>query len=98
MEALNLSSAILAELLVDQQGSDNSFVRQAWGGLTIGQGSIEFHVGIILTSLESQSGCAAERRFLAAIMQVSDYVRYGTGLVMTDADGRAVLHFVETSE
>ena len=34
----------------------------------------------------------------AAIMQVSDYVRYGTGLVMTDADGRAVLHFVETFE
>ncbi len=41
---------------------------------------------------------ALERRFLAAIMQVSDYVRYGTGLIMTDADGRAVLHFVETSE
>lgn len=41
---------------------------------------------------------ALERRFLAAIMQVSAYVRYGAGLVMTDADGRAVLHFVETPE
>lgn len=41
---------------------------------------------------------AAERRFLAALMQVSDYVRYGAGLVMTDADGLAVLHFVETPE
>ena len=39
-----------------------------------------------------------ERRFLAALMQVSDYVSYGAGLVMTDADGRAVLHFVETPE
>ena len=28
---------------------------------------------------------ALERRFLAALMQVSDYVRYGAGLVMTDA-------------
>lgn len=41
---------------------------------------------------------ALERRFLTAIMQVSDYVRYGAGLLMMDADGRAVLHFVETPE
>lgn len=41
---------------------------------------------------------AQERRFLAALMQVSDYVRYGAGLVMTDAEGRAVLHLVETPE
>lgn len=39
-----------------------------------------------------------ERRFLAALAQVSDYVRYSSGLVMTDAEGRAVLHFVETPE
>jgi len=32
---------------------------------------------------------ALERRFLAAIMQVSDFVRYGAGLVMMDTDGRA---------
>ena len=41
---------------------------------------------------------AQERRFLAALMQVSDNVRYGGGLVMMDADGRAVLHFIETPE
>ena len=41
---------------------------------------------------------ALERRFLAALMQVSDYVRYGAGLVMMDSDRRAVLHFVETPE
>jgi putative lipoprotein len=39
-----------------------------------------------------------ERRFLGALLQVSDYVRYGSGLVMTDADGRAVMHFVEMPE
>ena len=41
---------------------------------------------------------AQERRFLAALVQVSDYVRYGSGLVIVDAEGRAVLHFVETPE
>lgn len=41
---------------------------------------------------------AVERRFLAALMQVSDYVRYGGGLVMLDAEGRAVMHFIETPE
>lgn len=41
---------------------------------------------------------AQERRFLAALAHVSDYVRYGSGLVMMDAEGRAVLHFVETPE
>ena len=41
---------------------------------------------------------AVERRFLAALMQVSDYVRYGGGLVMMDAEGRAVMHFIETPE
>ncbi len=39
-----------------------------------------------------------ERRFLAALRQVADHVRYGAGLVMTDAQGRAVLHFVERPE
>lgn len=41
---------------------------------------------------------AQERRFLAALTRVSDYVRYGAGLVMIDAQGRAVLHFIETPE
>lgn len=41
---------------------------------------------------------AQERRFLAALAQVADYVRYGAGLVMIDAQGRAVLHFIETPE
>jgi putative lipoprotein len=41
---------------------------------------------------------ALERRFLAALMLVSDYVRYGEGVVLMDAEGRAVLHFVETPE
>ena len=41
---------------------------------------------------------ALERRFLSALMRVTGYVRYGAGLVMTDAQGHAVLHFIETVE
>lgn len=39
-----------------------------------------------------------ERRFLDALAQVVGYVRYGAGLVMADAQGNAVLHFVERPE
>lgn len=39
-----------------------------------------------------------ERRFIAALRLVTGYVRYGAGLIMTDAQGNAILHFVETPE
>lgn len=39
-----------------------------------------------------------ERRFLVALRGVAGYVRYGAGLVLTDAEGRALLHFVERPE
>lgn len=39
-----------------------------------------------------------ERRFLDALTQVAGYVRYGAGMVMTDARGNAILHFVERPE
>lgn len=41
---------------------------------------------------------ALELRFLEALTRVSGYVRYGAGLVMTDAGGNALLHFVERPE
>lgn len=41
---------------------------------------------------------ALERRFLAALRDVSRFVRYGAGLILTDADGRALLHFVHRPE
>ena len=37
---------------------------------------------------------ALERRFLEALRGVSRYVRFGDGLVMTDADGQELRHFV----
>lgn len=40
----------------------------------------------------------AERGFIATLSRVSRYVRYGGGLVMTDAEGHALLHFVEKPE
>lgn len=48
---------------------------------------------VCLNSIEAQ-----ERRFMDALTHVVGYVRYGGGLVMTDAPGNAVLHFVERSE
>jgi putative lipoprotein len=39
-----------------------------------------------------------ERRFLSGLRQVVDYLRYGAGLIMTNAKGHAVLYFVETPE
>lgn len=39
-----------------------------------------------------------ERSFLNALTQVTGYVRYGAGVVMTDAHGNAILHFVERPE
>jgi putative lipoprotein len=41
---------------------------------------------------------AIERRFLAALLQVADYVRYGDGLVMMDLGGRAVAHFARSAK
>jgi putative lipoprotein len=39
-----------------------------------------------------------ERGFLEALRGVTGYVRYGAGLVLIDAGGRALLHFVERPE
>jgi hypothetical protein len=39
-----------------------------------------------------------ERRFLDALAQVIGNLRYVAGLVMTDARGNAILHFVERPE
>jgi putative lipoprotein len=41
---------------------------------------------------------ALERRYLEALSASAGYVRYGAGLVMTDARGNAVVHFVEQPE
>lgn len=39
-----------------------------------------------------------ERRFLNALRQVAGYVRYGAGLLLTDAQGNAVMHLVQRPE
>lgn len=41
---------------------------------------------------------AWERRFIGAIRKASGYVRYGTGLVLVDPAGKALLHFVKRPE
>lgn len=39
-----------------------------------------------------------EQAFVSALRSVSGYVRYGTGLVLTDVHGSAVLHFEDRPE
>lgn len=41
---------------------------------------------------------AREQAFLAALRRVTGHVRYGTGLVLTGADGRAVMHLDDPGE
>lgn len=90
-----------ATLMIDDEMNVSAF-----GGCNRFRGQMQ-PSGLGLAFLENIAGTmmacpyeieAQERRFLAALAQVSDYVRYGAGLVMTDFDGRTVLHFVETPE
>lgn len=90
-----------ATLVIDAESNVSAF-----GGCNRFRGHVQ-PSGHGLTFAETMAGTmmacadeieAQERRFLAALAQVSDYVRYGAGLVMMDIDGRAVLHFVETPE
>ncbi len=90
-----------ATLLVDDQMNFSVF-----GGCNRFRGQLVFSDGEI-TVPENFAGTlmacpdeveALERSFLDALVQASRYVRYGAGLVMTDASGNALLHFVEQPE
>lgn len=66
------------------------------GRALLSDGALEFPENFAGTLMACPDDIEAlERKFLRSLGEVSAYVRYGAGLVMTDAQGRAVLHFVE---
>ena len=74
------------------KGACNSF-----SGEAVRQGRGLAFPGNIAATMMACVGDAEEwdRKLLAAISQVAGQVRYGSGMVMTDQNGRAVLHFTE---
>lgn len=69
------------------------------GQLTLSDGAIAFPQDFAGTLMACPDEIEAlERSFLDVLARVSGYVRYGAGLVMTDADGNALLHFTERPE
>ena len=73
-------------------GGCNRFV----GAVTVTGGQIAFPENLAGTLMACPPEVEElERGFLEALRGVVGYVRYGAGLILTDADGRALLHFVE---
>jgi putative lipoprotein len=76
-------------------GGCNRFV----GSVTVTGGQIAFPDNFAGTLMACPPDVEElERGFLAALRGVVGYVRYGTGLVLTDGEGRALLHLVERPE
>lgn len=69
------------------------------GQLVLSDGAIAFPENFAGTLMACPGEAEAlERSFLQAVRQVSRFVRYGGGLVMTDEAGNALLHFEERPE
>lgn len=90
-----------ATLVIDDEmnfavfGGCNRFV----GQVVLSDGEITFPQNFAGTLMACPDEVETlERSFLAALARVAGYVRYGGGLVMTDAAGHALLHFVERPE
>ena len=76
-------------------GGCNRFVGQVF----LADGEIAFPENFAGTMMACPGEAEAlERTLLETLRKVSGYVRYGTGLVMTDADGNGLLHFEERPE
>lgn len=90
-----------ATLTIDDAGNLSVFggCNRFRGQVTVTEGEIAFPEALAGTLMACPEPVdALERQFLEALRQVSGYVRYGKGLVMTDAGGHALLHFVERPE
>ncbi|MFC6637165.1 META domain-containing protein [Sulfitobacter sediminilitoris] len=73
-------------------GGCNRFI----GDLALSEGTIAFPESFAGTLMACPDDVERhERAFLDALARVHSYVRYGTGLVLTDRSGGALLHFVE---
>lgn len=87
-----------ATLMIDSDGGVSAFggCNRFNGALLPSDTGIAFPQHFAATKMACPNDIeASERAFITALGRVSDYVRYGSGLVMTDVDGNAVLHFVE---
>lgn len=90
-----------ATLLIDEEGNFSAFggCNRFSGQLLPSESGIAFPQDFAGTMMACPDEIEEfERRFINALVRVSDYVRYGAGLVMTDAAGNALLHFVERPE
>lgn len=87
--------AIDADAKVSAFGGCNRLTGQA----VLAYGSVRFPPNFAATMMACPAPLEEnERRFIQALSQVVGYVRYGSGMVMTDAQGRGILHFVQRLE
>lgn len=90
-----------ATLVIDDEANVSAFggCNRFRGQAMLADGSLAFAANFAGTMMACPDPIEArERRFLEALTLVVGYVRYGAGLVMTDAQRNAVLHFVERPE
>jgi putative lipoprotein len=90
-----------ATMVIDADGNVALFggCNRFMGQVRVSIGGLAFPESLAGTMMACPDDIEArERRFLDALKRVSGYVRYGSGLVLTDAKGQAVLHFEETPE
>lgn len=90
-----------ATLVIDDEMNFSIFggCNRLTGQLVLSDGEIAFPENFAGTLMACPDQVEArERRFLAALRDVSRYVRYRGGLVMTDAAGNALLHFEDRPE
>lgn len=90
-----------ATLVIDPEANVSAFggCNRFRGQALLSDGSLFFSANFAGTMMACPDPVEdRERRFLNALAQVAGYVRYGAGLVMTDAKGNAILHFMERPE
>jgi len=90
-----------ATLVIDAEGNFSAYggCNRFSGSLLPSDSGIAFPQDFAATMMACPDEIEAfERRFIDALRRASGYVRYGTGLLMTDGNGNALLHFVERPE
>ncbi|MBT8146147.1 MAG: YbaY family lipoprotein [Gammaproteobacteria bacterium] len=95
------SNADPATLTIDDEMNFSSFggCNRFSGQLILTESEINFPENFAGTLMTCPGQAEAlERTYLDALRLVSRYLRYGGGLIMTDASGNALLHFEERPE
>lgn len=90
-----------ATLIFDTESNVSAFggCNRFRGKAVTSDGALAFHGDFAGTLMACPDPLEdLERRFLNALRQVAGYVRYGAGLLLTDAQGNAVMHLVQRPE